>query len=198
MNKQTNPGGLNDLLNDFKNEIMHDLNCVQIGIVQEFYPENQTADVQIALKHVINVSPDGTQTLKERPLLIRCPVMVLTGGAARITMPITKGDTCIILFNDREIDNWFDIGGVQVPTTIRAHDLSDGICIVGIRNTQNAIASYFMGGIEVAHGGGSIQVTDTGVMAGPTLTSPIIAAGNGATGSFNFVTVENGIVTGGS
>ena len=178
---------------------MHDINCVQIGIVQRFYPDTQTADIQIALKHVINVDPDGTQTLKERPLLVSCPVIIMTGGAGHLTFPIVQGDTCIILFNDREIDNWLALGGVQVPTSVRTHDLSDGIAIVGLRNTQNAIAGYFMGGAELRFGAGSVQVTDAGVVAGPTLTSPIIVAGNGATGTFpNSVTVENGIVVGGS
>ncbi|TDE17722.1 Gp138 family membrane-puncturing spike protein [Dyadobacter psychrotolerans] len=182
---------------------MHDINCVQIGIVEQFNAESQTATIQLALKHIISIAPDGTQTLKERPLLVQCPVMVLSGGAGHIGMPVSKGDTCIVLFNDREIDNWFTAGGVQAPSSDRTHDLSDGIAIVGIRNSQNAIAGYMNNSIEIRYGSTSLMVKGAGVVINKPLTSGIITApaavfANGATGTFSTVTVANGIVTGGT
>jgi hypothetical protein len=178
--------------------------------------------------------------LKEYPLLIKCPVFHLYGGSAYMTFPIVAGDNCILLFNDREIDNWFVAGGVQAPTALRAHDISDAIALVGIRNLQNSIVNYLTNGVRIQydessnieftsdlietvaelflHNGdmevdGNVTVNENltikGVARGNggTITldanlvqsgSQYIEAGNGATGTFNVVTVVKGIVTGGS
>ncbi len=146
--KQTVPPNELNVLEELKRDIGVNLNCIQIGIIQAFDPGDQTATIQLALKQVTAVKPDGTKILAEHPVLLKCPVMFLQGGAAYITMPITPGDNCIVLFNDREIDNWFAAGGVQTPLTGRTHDISDGIAIVGIKNLQTAIAGYLTNGIR--------------------------------------------------
>ncbi len=245
--KQIQPPTLSDVLAGSKRDTFLDLNCINIGIIQSFDTAKQTASVQIALKTVTEIKPDGTKILKERPVLLECPVMVLFGGTAFISLPIQVGDECIVLFNDREIDNWFVNGGIQTPTTGRAHDVSDGLCIVGVRSLQNSIASYLANGIRLSYGGGSARVdlqeaainslaalfTHTGDMLvhgdvevdgnvlvdgnftilgvakgnGGTISidddvvqtpGKTLSAGNGATGTFNIVTVVDGIVTGGS
>jgi hypothetical protein len=211
-----------------KSDVLKAANCVQVGIIQTFYPSTQTADIQIALKKIISINQDGTRTLAAYPLLQQVPVFILTGGTAYITMPISAGDTCIILFNDREIDNWYNTGTQQAPTTLRLHDKSDALAIIGIRNTQNLISSYFSGTriqhdatthLDITDGNfklyGNLEVTGNitidgtgGGTSGSSLTlttnlrqsssSLSIHAGNGANGTFGTVTVVDGIVISGS
>jgi hypothetical protein len=64
--------------------------------------------------------------------------MVLQGGGAYIDMPVTPGDFCIVLFNDRDIDTWWSTANMADPATNRKHDLSDGIAIVGL-NPKTAV-----------------------------------------------------------
>lgn len=125
------------------------MNCVQVGIVQQFYPVTQTADIQIALKKIISINPDGTRTLAPYPVLNDVPVFILSGGSAYMSFPVAPGDTCIILFNDREIDNWYNTGNVSAPTTLRLHDKSDAMALIGIRNLTNPIGSYLTNGVEI-------------------------------------------------
>ena len=198
MQRETNPPSLNDAFDRFKREIMRDLNCVQIGQVESFNAGNQTASIRLVIKRVVSVENDGTRILKERPLLVSCPVMVLSGGPGYLTMPIAKGDTCIVLFNDREIDNWFHNGGIQAPETNRMHDLSDAIAIVGIRNMQNKIADYIEDGVQLGYGDNNITITEIGAEANTSFAATSLHAVNGATGTFNLVTVVDGIVVGGS
>ena len=66
-----------------------------------------------------------------------------------LTFPINQGDECIILFNDREIDNWYGQGGSQAFTTHRTHDYSDAIVIVGLRNALKALTTYNNEAIEL-------------------------------------------------
>jgi hypothetical protein len=52
-------------------------------------------------------------------------------------MPIQSGDTCLVLFCDRDLDNWFESGQITTLNSNRVHDLSDGVALVGIRHKQN-------------------------------------------------------------
>jgi hypothetical protein len=160
LNQLSEPS-LTDLLDAATSRASRQLNCIQIGIIQTFYPETQTADIKFALKRVVSIDPDGTKTIQELPKLVNCPVMVLFGGGSYLTMPIASGDECILLFNDRDFGEWLVNGGVQVPTTFRIHDLSDGMAIVGLRNLQNSIGDYIAAGVRLSYSANSrITLTD--------------------------------------
>lgn len=132
MSEQTRfPPDLDDVLLELKNEIFANLNCVQIGKLQKVN-SNQTVEIQIQVKRRVN----GNIT-KDYPLLVDCPYFVLSGGGAYIDMPIKKGDYCLILFNDRNIDNWWSTENVKEPADRRKHNLSDGIALVGISSNVN-------------------------------------------------------------
>lgn len=155
---QPNPPGLTDLLDAHKRDVQLSINCVQIGIIQSFNAAKQTANIQLSMKQVSVVAPDGTRTIQNYPILIQCPVMTLFGGVAFMSMPILPGDNCIVLFNDRELDNWLNAGDGQTPTTPRLHDLSDGIAIVGIRPLTKSIASYLTNGIRLSYDNNSSKI----------------------------------------
>lgn len=196
------------------------------GIIQDFDDFNQTASIQIALKRIIEIQLDGTQVNGPYAVLESVPVVILTGGSGALTFPIAAGDTCLIFFSDRDIENWFLTGAVGPPNTLRFHDKTDAFAVVGIRNTQNAIDNYFAGTrlqhdanthIDMTAGNvkiyanveitGSLQID--GIEAGESgtlnlnsnlvqSTGKSIHAGNGANGTFGTVTVVDGIVISGS
>jgi hypothetical protein len=146
-------------LNEQKKDTFSSLNCIQIGQIVDFDAAKQTASIQLLLKKVVAVDPQGIETYQERPtIILKCPVITLFGGTAFISLPIQPNDNCIVLFNDREIDNWFVNGGTQVPTTARMHDVSDAIAIVGVRSLQDSIATYLTNGIRLSYGGGTAKI----------------------------------------
>lgn len=128
------------------------LNCVSLATVNKFDAATQTANLTVNYVRVFknanpnlpNQAPDGqtSDVLLPYPVLIQCPVFVLQGGGAYLTMPISAGDTGIVLFNDRELTTWLKTGQVVPPQNQRTHDLSDGIYFGGIRNLLNVISSY--------------------------------------------------------
>jgi hypothetical protein len=124
---------LNDIILKLKNDVAYSLFCVQIGTIELYNAATNSANISINFKRKF---PDGT--IGTYPLLVDCPVYIVSGGDACLTMPITKGDQCIILFNDRNIDNWYYSGAIDVPDTPRAHNVSDAIALVGIRNLKTA------------------------------------------------------------
>lgn len=156
--KTLTPPDLPNVLDEAKRDIGLSINCVQIGVIQSFDQATQRANIKIAMKQVRDIAEDGVKTIVEYPILLECPVMVLFGGIDIITLPIQPGDNCIILFNDRQIDNWMYNGNDQTPNIGRVHDLSDGIAIVGIRPLTNSIGNYLANGIRLSHGAGNSQI----------------------------------------
>lgn len=130
------------------------LNCHQLGTIESFNPATQTATVSINLKLNFGDTP------KPYPVLKEVPVFVLGGGTRVITVPIVKGDTCLVLFNDRDIDTWTQTGATASPASDRLHDISDGLAIVGFRSKANPVTSYSATDVEIRNGQNRIAVGD--------------------------------------
>jgi len=117
--------------------------------VRAFYPETQTADIQINFYRIFLGTPKDTY--REYPKLLNCPVAFMFGGDGSLTFPIAAGDSCIVLFNDRDMDAWYAGGQVAAPATLRMHDISDAIAIVGIRSATRPLSNYVTDGVELRH-----------------------------------------------
>lgn len=127
------------------------MNKVSIGRIESFDPLTQVASVSLLIKRVLSDNDDGSKTLDDRPLLPHCLVMGNYGGEAHITFPISVGDECVVLFNDRELDNWYITGKPQAPDTNRKHHIADAIVFVGVRSLKNVIKNYSENSIQLKH-----------------------------------------------
>lgn len=152
------PPDLRALLDNLKAEIFYTLNCHQVGVIESYNPTKQTASIRLSMLRVI-----GTEEVAY-PLLTDCPVMFPAAGGAYMTFPVVKGDPCLVLFNDRDIDNWFTTGNVVAPNSIRAHSLSDGIAILGIRSLANPPPYTANDAVMLALGTASVKITTAGVV----------------------------------
>lgn len=119
---------------DLKADIFATLNAVQIGRIEKVTPDAQTVEISLQIKRL---AMDGTSTAF--PVLVDCPYFVLQGGGAYVDMPINKGDYCLVLFCDRNIDTWWATANVADPATPRKHSLSDGIALVGLNPKPQAL-----------------------------------------------------------
>lgn len=119
---------LSDLLAWHKRDVKHSINCVMVGKINEFQASKNTATIKIMSKMSFI---DGE--VLEYPLLTDCPVFTLQGGGSYLNMPVSAGDYCIVLFNDRSLDDWWVSGDAKAPNIIHTHSLSDGIALVGIQ-----------------------------------------------------------------
>ncbi|MDE2019605.1 MAG: hypothetical protein KGJ13_04640 [Patescibacteria group bacterium] len=128
--------GLVDLLNVFEDSIYAKLNCVKIGQIQSFDAAAKTASIQVMFQRVLRNG--GYQNY---PVLVDCPVLIAQGGGASLQFPVSKGDWCLLLFCDRNIDAWFTTGTAQPPPDGRMHDISDAIAIIGLCPQPSAIVA---------------------------------------------------------
>jgi hypothetical protein len=130
-----------------------------VGVIDSFDATKQRANIVISYQRIIRDSA-GKETRKNYQPLINCPVMYLRGGTGRITLPITKGDPCIILFCDRDIDNWLESGVIAGPNSDRLHDMNDALALVGLSFSSNVVSGYIQNGISIKFSTSEISLED--------------------------------------
>lgn len=150
-------------LDGLKRQTAHELNCMRIGIVQKVYNDDLTVDVLIANKKTLSLNEDGTQNVKDFPL-IRAKIVYCNPF---ITCPINQGDECVLLFSDREIESWFINGGVNPEGYPRMHALTDCVALFGIRSIPNMI-SILTNCLHLFYGNSNIQISESGVTINAT------------------------------
>lgn len=163
---------LTTLLNTFREVIFNTLNCHKVGKIVSFDSANQTAQVEMIIQKKLN------NVILEYPVLVDCPVFVLSGGNARITMPISAGDSCLVLFNDEDMDNWFATGAKQEALTNRKHSFTDALVIVGFRHQANKISDYNSSNLEIHKGNAIITVADDKVEVTDGTAKITVTSGN--------------------
>lgn len=188
--QQANEPTLASVLQLHKEDVMYSINCHQVGEIVSFNPSTQTAEVQIKMLRMMNGE------LKQYPVLVDCPCVVLSGGNGRLTMPINPGDSCLVLFNDKDIDNWYSGGQTVSPRTERKHSFSDAIALVGIRNKQNEISGYLNNGVELKYGGSTIKLENNKVTVTNATATVEMNSATVTVTSTNISLVGNVAVTG--
>lgn len=147
LNSVPNDPTLSDLLNLVKKEILLDLNCHHVGTIQSFSAANQTVQATVNYTKTffqLNTATGLYQAVQVNyPVVINAPLVVVGGGTAHMTFPITQGDECLLLFNDRDMDNWFAAGTTTQPVaSSRLHSFSDCFALVGVKSTPNVLTAY--------------------------------------------------------
>jgi hypothetical protein len=130
-------GDVKRVIEAAKGDVRASMNVAIPGNIVEFFPGDQTATVQAAVRR--RVRTDKGYEFMDYPLFHDVPVCFLGGGGHALTFPVAKGDECLVIFADANIDAWFQSGGVQDQISLRSHDLSDGFAIVGFRSQPKAL-----------------------------------------------------------
>ena len=161
-NRQLNEPSLSDLLKALKRDVMQDLNCHALATIQSFDSSTRSVVAKINYQQTY-LQKDSTgykQVYVDYPILIDVPAVFLCGGTASLTFPITQGDQCIVLFNDRSIDKW--VSGLRTGPTgsTRLHSLADGIAIIGL----NSVTDYDADHALLRYGDVKVGVSDEKVL----------------------------------
>jgi hypothetical protein len=102
------------------------------------------------------------------PVLTDVPVFILSGGGFAVTFPVAAGDTCLVCFNDRDLDSWFQSNSAVPPNSARMHSLSDGLALVGFRSLANPVTTFSTteAALRNSAGNAKLAVTNAGAVAG--------------------------------
>lgn len=111
------------------------------GIVESFDPDKQTVSVQPALTENIQVGEEAAKATA-LPILTDIPIYFPRANGYCITLPVVKGDECLLVFADMCIDGWWQSGGVQDQMETRRHDLSDAFALIGVTSQPRKVNAY--------------------------------------------------------
>jgi hypothetical protein len=102
------------------------------------------------------------------------PIAMMRVPGWSLTLPITAGSECLLIFADTCIDGWWQNSNVQPPYDRRRHDLSDAIALFGPWSQPKVLANYSTTAMQLRSDDQTVMVSlATGTL---TLTAPIIKA----------------------
>lgn len=133
-----------------------DLHTALPGIVQSYDPATQTAEIQIAIQRV---KVDGT--FEDIPLLPDVPVLWPRVGEGILHFPMAAGDTVLVVFAERDCDNFRGRAAIQPPASARRHSYADAVAIPGFRiETDSFVFDLVDAGSTVLQSGDSKVVLE--------------------------------------
>jgi len=97
------------------------------GKVVEYDPAKQKASVQPVIKKRYR-----DDTIESFPVIESVPVVFPRSGGGSLTFPVTPGDIVLLVFAERSLDKWLELGGEQEPNDFGKFQLSDAIAIPGL------------------------------------------------------------------
>ena len=104
------------------------MNTCLPGEVQSYNPLTGTVNVQPSIKR--KYVKDAEVVLL--PIINNVPLVFPRANDAAITFPVKKGDSVLLIFSQRSIENWKTTGGTVEAGDPRHHDLSDAFAIPGV------------------------------------------------------------------
>ena len=119
--------GQAEIINDLMQKISNSIRVAMPASVESYDFKTQKADIKIDMQELYR-----NETSLDYPVLSGVPVIFPRCGGASITMPIVRGDTCLVMFLDRDSTSWL-LGGKNLkPKSMRSHHLSDAVAIMGL------------------------------------------------------------------
>jgi hypothetical protein len=134
------------------------------GVVESVDVSAQTVDVRPLMLNR-RIDDAGKVTQEELPKLPSVPISWPRAGGFFVTLPITKGDTGLIVFPDYSIDQWRAKGGsIPVdPLDVRSHSLTSAIFFPGLHAKNSALNDAHAANMVLGKDGGSqIHIKPTG------------------------------------
>jgi len=131
----------NELLQRRFEKLSYRIRVACPGFVKSFDAVKQTVSVQLAIREKLSFNGKPFEDI-DIPILQDVPIFMPRAGNFVLTMPVTIGDECLVIFGDNCIDDWWQSGRVWNQMDNRRHDLSDGFAILGPWSQPNVISDY--------------------------------------------------------
>jgi hypothetical protein len=177
---------LSQVIKNHIKAFMSGVHTMMPGEVVAYYSDG-TADIQPLFQRQYDTSQNP---LVYKPIP-KVPIIYMGPNNGWLRFPLSVGDPVMLVFAERSIDKWFDQGGQAVPQDKRMFDLSDAVCIPGLRSSQQAITpNGDPASLELAFGDAWLEITSEGLFRlkngatdAKTVLSDIVAMMETATSS---------------
>lgn len=131
---------LREVLNAAVEYHLRDLHVALPGRIEKYDNGEQKADVKPLVKRLV-ATEDGEEIVEELPVISAVPVVFQRGGGFYLSMPVKKGDFCLLVFNSFPIDNYkAGTGNDASPEDFSTHELTDAVAVMGFAPFSKSIA----------------------------------------------------------
>jgi hypothetical protein len=121
------------------------------------FGSEQTVDV----KPLINKTYDDGVILA-LPSVLAVPIIFPSAGGGVLTFPVQVGDTMLLVFSMRSLDEWLEGGGGSTtPIDVRTHYLNDAIALPGLYTKKTHLSPSTVD-VELKFKNQSIKLTAGG------------------------------------
>lgn len=154
------------------------VHTAQPAKVLSYSRASQTATVELGVS-LAKRNPDGTTAPVKAQPISGVPVVFFGGSTSAITCDLEAGDTVLVVFCERSIDEWRSSGGAgQEPLDPRRHDLQDAVAIAGLRSGGAALPSdaYAAGALVIWDDTGDIRIGSSLATSPLVLGTPFLSA----------------------
>lgn len=119
--------------------------------VQAYDSDAETADLVPLIRHPVP-QPDGSYAMEDLPVLPSVPVCGLRSGDWFASLPVSPGDTGLVVVCSGAIGHWrVGDGGVTDPGDLRRHHLSHAVFLpVGLVPRSHALTKKGAAGMTAA------------------------------------------------
>jgi hypothetical protein len=160
---QTRTPELADIIRQAIEDRLADVHVMLPGRIDAYDAAKQKADVEPLIKR-LQSTVDG-ELAEDLPIIPGVPVMFPRAGGFKLTMPVSPGDRCMLIFCERSIET-YQIGqgrrgssaliNQSDPDTFEMHSLSDPVALMGWYNDAEALSSSDQDGVQLGEDGGPI------------------------------------------
>ena len=116
-----------DIIKALMSKISKNLRVSMPATIESYDYKTQKASVKIDMRELFEDSSSI-----DYPIISNVPVVFPRSGGASLTMPVIRGDSCLVFFMDRDITDWLAGKSNVVPETIRSHTLNDAVAVMGL------------------------------------------------------------------
>lgn len=127
------------------------------AVVESYDYKSQTAEVTPAVKRLL-----ANGDIITLPKIVEVPVLFPSSGDALIHWPITRGDTVLLVFSERQIDEFVRSGKISKPSQTRKHSLTDAVAISGILPTNKTSKAENADDLIITRGDSKIVIKKNG------------------------------------
>lgn len=126
-NQLVNDPTIFSVIKAFQQETFAKLNVMRIGVIDEVLADNEVR-CSITNKKLIATNKDGTSTWRDYPPIF-AKVWYMGSGSSGCDFPLTTNTPCLLLFNDREFESYFNSRQISPLCNLLMHDKTYCICI---------------------------------------------------------------------
>lgn len=158
---------IEDLFEAFTSRLMRLLRVADVAEVLTYDAATQRATVQPWV-HEGRYDEDGTRQTSRPTAITNVPVTFPgTADGFRSTVPLAKGDTVLLIYVNRSLDQWLQRGGAVDPLDDRQHRPDDAVAIPCVRAFPHALEE--VGSLPaIGYPNALVEFTDDQIQAGGT------------------------------